>query len=1183
MTIRGAGGKGGKGSIARTPVEASDTLVSTARVKVLELISEGEIVGLVEWYRSVYLDGTVVENPDASRNFTGVDVKQVTGTQGQSYIEGYSGIERETGVGVEVVNATPITRTVTNIDVDAVRIRVSIPSLSFTNTLTGDKTGSSVGLSISVQSNGGGFVLISIGKVYVATATPMFGTSLATGVKIEVEWSLGVLFAQATLKISVEYRVVGAGSWTVLQTDSFQSGVVFQIRGELYPSRAFTITKTYVQEGLAAALYEVRVVQTSGTGASLKTFWALIPDYQDIITGKCTNTYQRSYRVELPKGSGVGHGPPWDIRVTRNTPDSVQSNLQNKTYFESITEIVDEKFSYPNSALVALSVDAKQFQTIPTRGYDVKLLKVQIPSNYDPVTRVYTGTWDGLFVVAWTDNPAWCFYDLLTNTRYGLGNYLPAAQVDKFGLYTISQYCDELVPNGQDSTEPRFTCNIYIQTQEEAFKVISDMASIFRGLAYWSAGVITASQDAPADPVFLFTEANVLDGMFSYSGSSKASRHTAALVTWNDPADGYKAVPEYIEDVDAISRYGLNVAEVVAVGCTSQGQAHRVGEWLLYSERYETEVVKFTCGQDGVYLRPGNIFAVQDQHRTGLRYGGRVVSSTVSSVTIDAAITIVSSVVYTIQVVLPDGSLITKTLANGAGSFTVLTISVNFVTQPQVGASWIVTSPSLSPRSFRALVITEIEPHQYEVTGLEHNESKFAHIDRNIPLRFSQLSTLSTVPATPANVALSESLAIYAGIVTVVVTVTWDAVPTATAYRVKYRRDSGNYVSLTDVRAASADILTALPGLYEVRVIAVNSLLVESLAATASRQIYGKTAAPSNVTGFVVARTSDALNFAWAAVTDLDLSYYELRQGLSWESAVPLGTTINTHLRVTTNIGSTYLIKAVDTTGNASLAAAAIIIGSNTAINVVVTANDATGWAGTKVQTVASASGVTLAGQNGWTDLPLTWSAYTAAWNNLLPANVYFNNGTYETVPIDLSVVMTSRVEIEPVVQQLWASGTWSALTAAWATYTTPWAGVPGIVSVMYEIALSQDGATYAAYQPYQSGHYLARAYKFRLTLSTRDVAYLPLVSSFLVTIDVPDRVVHFEDQATVALGTTLTFSPAFVNVQTVTGTIQSGAIGDTFRVTSKTNSSAIITVYDSAGAAKIGIVDVDVFGYGSI
>lgn len=1180
--IRGAGGSGKSGGgSARAAVEASDTLRSTSFARVLDLISEGEIEGLVNGLESVYLDGTPIQNPNGTMNFTGVTLATVNGTQAQDTLPGFEQPASEVSVNVEVTTAVSVTRTITNPEVDAVRVRIAIPALSSQNTTTGDLTGTSVKIALDVQSNGGGFVAQNIGFDWKSSPNP--ATLTAIGLQIEVEWTYSAQAVGSTrysafgsVSFQVQYRQVGAGSWTTLKSDSFTSGQRFTARHSHMQLNTIKTPRTYTKTRLAALLYEAQVVKTSGDGTlALKSFRILTAVASDTITGKASSTYQRSYRLELP-GS-----PPWDIRMRRITADSGSVALRNKTFFHTYAQLIDEKFSYPNSALVGLSIDAKQFSSIPTRGYDMKLLRVKIPSNYDPVTRLYTGIWDGTFIVAWTDNPAWCFYDLLTNTRYGLGNFLPAAQVDKWALYTIGQYCDGLVPDQQGHQEPRFTCNLYLQTRVEAFQAIVQMASIFRGMAYWAAGSITAVQDAPADPVFLFTEANVVDGLFSYAGSAKNARHTVALVSWNDPDDGYKLKPEYVEDVAGILRFGVVETEVVAVGCASRGQAHRVGEWLLYSERNETEVVTFGCGHDGTYLRPGHIFAVQDQHRAGIRYGGRIVSATAGTVTLDAPVTISSGQTYTIQVVVPDGSLVTKTITNAPGSYTVLTISVNFVVVPLTPAVWLVTSTALSPRLYRALSIVETERQTYEVTGLAHNPSKYDFIERDYLLETPAFSTLSPVPTMPQNLVISESLAIRGGIVTVVVELTWEPVATASRYRVEYRRDNGNYVSLTEVSTSSAEIVNAAPGFYEVRVVAVNILPALSPAATASRNVLGKTARPANVTGFVVARTEDTLNFSWVAVPDLDLDHYALRQGLTWEAGVPLGMTLNTQFVVTTNIGSTYLIKAVDTSGNESLTAAAIVISANTDINVVVTANDSPTWTGVKVQTQANASGVTLAGQKTWSQLTQPWNTYTQSW---LKTSDPYTSGTYETVPIDLGVVMTSRVEILPVLVQLpIAAAVWADFTEPWLTYTDPWTGTPGNVSATYEMALSQDGAAYAPYQTYQAGHYLARAFKFRVTLSTLDTNYLPLLTSFLVTIDVPDRIVHFEDQATVSGGTTITFSPAFVNVQTVTGTIQAGTIGDTFRVTSKTNSSAVVTVYDSAGSPKAGVVDIDVFGYGSI
>lgn len=1184
MSIRGAGGKGGKGSLPRTPTEASDTLVSTSTARVLDLICEGEIEGLVDGLRSVYLDGTPIENSDGSQNFTGVELASVNGTQAQSYLEGFSGVESETGVGVEILAATPVTQTVTNGEADAVRVRIAVSALSVTNALTGDTTGTTVSLGIDVQSNGGGFVSQALGTQYFIVTNPMAPSPTATGIKIEVQWVGAGVYSFTTPKFSVEYRVVGAGGWTVAQTDSFTSAQVFSNRGPRR-SGSFVMAKSYIVNGLAQASYEARVVETTAFGGlSVKLLWGLFPSYAGIITGKASNTYLRSYRVEL---TGL---PPWDIRVSRSTPDSTSSTLRNKTFFESITEIIDEKFSYPNSALMALSVDAKQFQTIPQRGYDCKLLRVKIPSNYDPITRSYTGTWDGTFIVAWTDNPAWCFYDLLTNTRYGLGNFLAAAQVDKFGLYVIGQYCDGLVNDGQNNFEPRFTCNLYLQQQEDAFKVIADMASIFRGMAYWAAGAITAAQDAPTDPVFLFTEANVADGTFSYSGSSKASRHTAALVTWNDPEDGYKAVPEYVEDVDGISRYGLNVATVTAVGCVSRGQARRVGEWMLYSERYETEVVKFTCGQDGVYLRPGNIFSVQDQHRAGLRYGGRVVSSTVSSVIIDAPITISGGVVYTIQVVLPDGSLITKTLTNGAGSFSVLTISVNFVTQPLVNAGWIVTSTSLSPRLFRAIVITEIQQHQYEVTGLEHNASKFAYIERDIPLLLPNYSTLKTVPAIPTNIVVSQFLSTQQNMAVVVVTIRWDAVQTATRYRVQYRRGGGNFVELTQVAATSVEITNALPGIYEVRVASVgSSLLSSAFSPVTIKYVFINVDPPVVPSQLGAFRAGLTVEMAWGASSNPDLDYYEIRGGWqesTWSTSIILARTRNLQAVINRFNSFLYHIRSRNTSGNYSVEVQSKVVGVISAPRqVVAVVNDAFPWSGshdgTQVDDAGFVSIQNSAPPGGyygtWSSMTGFWTTYTGVWRRGFVSSI--TTGIYTLARLIHGFARPYRLGLTIRALSLPTAPTWSEYVSPWLNYQAYWTSDAQHELLRFEVRWSQDLIDWTPWVSFSEQTATFLAAEARVIFNREDIRYVGQLTNITLFADARSVTDLYPQEVVSVTGLALTWPESYFSITAVQVSLVNGAISDTFTLAYDT-ASLTVHVYTGGGVEKAGVIDITVVGF---
>lgn len=360
---------------------------------------------------------------------------------------------------------------------------------------------------------------------------------------------------------------------------------------------------------------------------------------RDRIMGKISYGYIRSRRINFPlKYINAPNFLGWEIRVLRVTAESTDSRSVSITYIDSLTEIYKSVFCYPNSAIVAQNFSAEYFSQIPARAFDVRLLKVRIPNNYDPIKKTYDGIWDGTFKTDengneerhWTDNPAWCFYDLITNKRYGLGKYIEESLVDKWTLYEIGRYCDTLVSDGQGGIEPRFTCNMYLTSREDAYKVVNDMASIFRAIVYYSAGSLYTSFDGRKSPVMQFTNANVENGEFTYSSSSKRVRHTVAIVHYNDKNDFYKPAVEYVEDVDGIRRYGIREIEMAAVGCTSRGQAIRWGRWALLSEKMQMDAVSFTAGMDGNYLRPGDVFKVYDHYKKGKRHGGRILDYTVS-------------------------------------------------------------------------------------------------------------------------------------------------------------------------------------------------------------------------------------------------------------------------------------------------------------------------------------------------------------------------------------------------------------------------------------------------------------------------------------------------------------------------------------------------------------------------
>ena len=788
----GGGGKGGGGASARVAQEAPDSLRSKAYARVVDLISEGEIEGLVDGLQSVYLDDTPIQNADGTTNFSGVTLETRDGTQQQSYVPGFSSVENEVPVGVEIKASQPVVRSITDPDVDAVRIKVSVGQLTNQDTTNGDLNGSAVSFSIDRQVSGGGFVEV----------------------------------------------------------------------------------------------------------------------INDTISGKTTTKYQRSYYVPL-----TGNGP-WEIRVRRITADSTSSAIQNKTYLDSYTEVVESKLRYPNSALVALRVDASQFSAIPRRSYDMKLLRVRVPVNYDPGTRTYSGVWNGNFKIAWTDNPAWCFYDLVTSTRYGLGGYIPESQVDKWALYRVAQYCDQLVPNGLGGFEPRFTCNLYLQTREQAYKVVQDMASIFRGMVYWSGGAITVTQDAPSDAVYQFAPGNVVDGEFAYQGSSAKARHTVALVTWNDPDDFYRQKVEYVEDAAGIARYGIVQSDVVALGCTARGQAHRVGKWLLFSEQSESEIVTFRTGLEGAVVRPGDIIKVADPVRGGMRLGGRIAAATASTVTLDQELP--ADLPWRLAVVLPNGTVEERLVGPVSGR--TLTVTIPFSSVPQVDAIWMLASSIIEPQLFRVVSVAERDPGVHEVTALAHNPSKYAAIEEGLALQPRSITVLSDIPPPPTGLAMQESLYRVKDQAQVLVQVSWTEVQTAIAYRLSYRVAGGNFVSLPLTSANYAEIRDAQEGQYEFSLRAIGITRKESIPATLSGVVLGKTLPPSDVTGFTVQRRVSDLMIAWDELQDADLSGYEVRVGPGWDDAQLVAKTSGTQMLHDQSAAGQYPyhIRAIDTSGNYS-------------------------------------------------------------------------------------------------------------------------------------------------------------------------------------------------------------------------------------------------------------------------
>lgn len=1059
-------------------------LRSRAYARTLDAVSEGEIVGLVDGAKSIYLNGTQLQNDDGTFNFENVTFDSRNGTNDQTYIAGIPAVESETGVNVEVTKAADVTRTVTNLDVNAVRITLSLQSL-FKQADDGKINGTTVQIQIDVQSNGGGYT----------------------------------------------------------------------------------------------------------------------PYLYDAITGKAQSKYQRSYRVEL-----TGEGP-WDIRVSRNTDDSTDLKLQNKTYWDSYTEIIDAKLRYPNTALVSMRFDSENFSGVPTRAFDMQLLKVKVPVNYDPVARTYTGSWDGTFKTAWTDNPAWCFYDVVTNARYGIGGYIDPSQVDKWALYTISQYCDELVPDGFGGYEPRFTCNMYLQSRTEAFKVVQDMASCFRSMVYWASGSLTLSQDAPSDPVALFTQANVLDGKFSYSGSSAKARHTVALVTWNDPEDMYMQKVEYVEDQAAIARFGVVPTEVVAIGCTSRGQANRVGRWMLFSERYQSETVTFATGIEGAVARPGQIIKVADASRAGSRLGGRVHSATTTTVTLDASVTLGAST-WTLYAMLPDGTVESRTVSGAVGA--AVSVTSAFSAAPQAGAQWIMSASTVEAQTFRVLSVSEQENGLVEITALKHDPDKYDAVEDGLVLQPRDITQLNEPPPPTSNGIKSEYIYATLTDVKVAATFTWDQVARATSYEVTYSIDSGNPVVVTTA-TNTLELLDTPSGDYVVTVKAVSSLGVRSVPYTFTVTVLGKTARPLDVTGLQMTVQADTGILQWDSHPDLDvriggqisIRYSELLEGAQWNTSIPIadfpGSSTNGSVPLR---AGTYLAKAKDSVGMLSQNATLIVTNAPNILqfNAVASSQQDPTFAGAKTDLVLLNDKLLL-DQAEYMDDIVDWDEVTNLEGGLVESgeyefDTYVDTGAVYTSRVTasfsvLSYNITNLVDEWGLIDSLGLIDDGSP-TADYVDSWTDWDAIGNIdlpntfddATLQIYIATTNDDPagtpTWSDWRLFYVGDYTSRAFKFKVKLTRGEDDNNQVALSVLgVTIDVPDRIESANNIAVGTGGLSVTFANAFYATPAIAVTAENMATGDYAAITAKSATGFTIQFKNSAGTGVARTMDWIAKGYG--
>lgn len=570
--------------------------------------------------------------------------------------------------------------------------------------------------------------------------------------------------------------------------------------------------------------------------------------YETVVNGavddKTTSLYERSHRVNLPKAS-----TGWQLRVRRITPDSTSVNIVDTMRVVAVTEIIDAKLRYVNTALLYVEFDAKQFPNgIPQVVCNPKGRIIRVPDTYDPETRTYSGTWEGVFKWAWTDNPAWIYYDIILNERFGLGQRIDATQIDKWELYRIAQYCDQLVPDGKggSGTEPRFRCNVYIQDRNDAWTVLRDLAGIFRGMTYWGDNKMYVLADMPRDVWHIYNHASVVEGKFTFADPSETTRNTAALVNWSDPANHYKDTPEPVYDNDLAMRFDYRQLEMTAIGCTRQSEANRRGRWALLTNGIG-EVVTFSTGMDVPPV--GEVIGVAANELAGRTIGGRVSAVNGRNITLDRAADVRAG--NRLFLNLPSGTAQARTVQAVNGN--TVTVTTPYSETPEAECNWGVDSDDLFIALFRVTGTRDNNDGTFEVTGTTYNPDIYSAVDTGARLDERPVSVIPPgVQAPPGNIFVDSYSKVNQNIAITTMRVAWDAVQGAVAYEAEWRRDSGNWVSVPRTSSLGFEVQGIYSGRYLVRVRAVNASDVSSVWATSSEvNLTGKVGNPPKPVGFI--------------------------------------------------------------------------------------------------------------------------------------------------------------------------------------------------------------------------------------------------------------------------------------------------------------------------------------------
>ncbi len=969
-----------------------DQLGSIQRSTVVHVLGEGEIEGFPSatgnksstqyqngTLKDIFLNGTQIlqqsannSNPsDSDFNFTDINVESRFGTANQSHIQGISDIETENTVNAPVTNGSPVSRQITNSNINAIRVTIGFTALQ------------------KFEDNG-----------------DINGTS-------------------------VDIRI--------------------------------------------------KIIQNNGTEST---------PIDDKITGKSPSAYFRDYRINIPSNFQF----PITVRVIRDTADSSVNTLQNGTVFSSFTEIIDKQNAYPNTAHVAIRVDAEQFPQTPRAMFRVRGVKIKIPHNASvraDGSLSFSGVFNGTLKTnkEYCNCPAWVLYNLLTESRYGFGDHISESQLDKFAFYSASVYNNELISNNQGGTEPRFSCNAVIQNQQDAYKLIGELCSVMRVQAYYQAGSITITQDRPTDPSYLFTLANVLSDGFSYTNTSKRIKYTVINVQFFD-MDVQEFDYETVEDTSLQSKFGIVVKNIRAFATTSRGMAHRLGKWFLYTQANEGEVVSFTTTLDaGSIVRCGAVIKVADPVRSGVRKGGRVKTATTTSITVDDSTNtdLDDSNNPILSVILPDGTVSSKRV--GSIETNVINIRGTFPQIPNSNSVWILENDTVETQLFRVIGVTEVSALTYQITAVFHNTGKYAFVEDGTTLPTRTITTLTDRKNAPSNLAANEKIVVVNNRAISKIFITWQPVKGVQEYQVQYRFNNGNFTNIK-VSRTDFEIFNSELGTYEIRVYSYNALKQPSSSpSTITLATVGKTAPPANVQNLRIEPVSSKLiRLRWDASVDTDVvhgGFCRIRHSPktdgsgTFQNATDIDKLAGNSTQITVPyIEGEYLVRFEDDTGNLSQSSASIIIDLPDTLGALTVQtrreeNDSPKFQGNKTNVSFDSATNSIKLTN-----PATNATGEYAFNEVL----------------DLGAVFSLDLKRHILSQGFYSGNLFDSRTALIDTWSDFDGAQATATNAEIQVSITQDdpssnSATFTGFQTFVNGTYKGRGFKFKAVLTTSDPA----------------------------------------------------------------------------------------------